>query len=69
MNEYSIFEFAENNKLSDRELAKYLGVSAVAVCKWRQGIIPSSKHIKNIFEKTNGLVTPNKIFEQYLKSR
>lgn len=69
MIEYSIFEFAENNKLNDRDLAKYFDVSAVAVCKWRQGIIPSSKLIKKIFDKTNGLVTPNKIFEQYLKNR
>lgn len=69
MKEYTIFEFAENNKMNDRDLAKYFGVSAVAVCKWKQGIIPSSKVIKNIFCKTNGLVTPNKIFEEYLKNR
>lgn len=66
-NKFDLFEFAKNNYMNDSQLAIFLGVSGAMISKYRKGILPNIKNIKMFINKSNNLISAEKIFKYAIK--
>jgi transcriptional regulator with XRE-family HTH domain len=56
-------DYRVQNNLTQSQLGNLIGISAVAICRYENGVKPKPDVMSKIVEITQGAVTPNDFYD------